>query len=271
LDCFLGEPAQLQPSFDADVMVGCSPLVVNFTNTSDANFDCEWDFGDGGNFDGCEGVSSTFESGGIYDVSLTVFDANGCSNDVIYEDFITVYQTPEASMIVDPLVLFPEQASTNILNSSTYADFYIWNLGDGTSNLLIFEPGEHTYPLNFADSFLITLYASTIEGCADTAFQTILFRNDPFYYVPNTFIPDGDAINDVFRPVFSNPSNVKQYQLQVFNRWGELIFETDDVFIAWDGTFMNKLVHDGTYVWKMQFTWIDYRIYSESGHINLLR
>ncbi len=273
LDCFLGEPPQLQPSFDADILVGCSPLVVNFTNTSDATFDCEWEFGDGGEFDDCENVNHTFESGGVFDVSLTVYDANGCFNDITYEDFITVYQTPNASINADPLVLYPEQATTTILNNSTDGDFYIWNLGVGQQNVLQFEPGQFTYPLNLADTFLISLFASTDEGCADTAYQIILFNNDPYCYVPNTFIPNNDLLNDIWHPVFSNPMNVKNYLLQVYNRWGELVFETKDIYSGWDGTIDNGKINvqDGTYVWKMQFTWIDFRVYNYKGHVNLLR
>jgi gliding motility-associated-like protein len=271
LDCFLAEPAQLQPSFDADILVGCSPLIVNFSNTSNASYNCEWTFGNEGNFNGCEGVTYQFEAGGIFDVSLTVYDSNGCFNDITYENFITVYQSPVAAINANPQVLYPEQNTTFISNNSLHGDFYIWNMGDGTSNELLFEPGTYTYPMSFADSFLITLYAMTTEGCSDTAYQKIFFRNDPYYYVPNTFTVNDDLMNDSWSPVFSNPYGVKKYLMQIFNRWGELIFETNDVFLGWTGVMNNQQVQDGTYSWRMQFTWVDNRVYSEVGHVNLLR
>jgi gliding motility-associated-like protein len=271
LDCFLGEPAQLQPSFDADVLVGCSPLLVNFTNTSDADFNCAWTFGTEGSFEGCEDVSYTFEEGGVYDVSLTVYDANGCFNDVTYADMITVYQTPSASMSADPTVLFPFSNTTTVLNTSTGGDFYVWNMGVGGPDELYFEPGAFTYPINVSDTFMITLYASTVEGCADTAYQQILFNNDPFYYAPNTFIPDGDGRNDVWNVVFSNPEYLKKYEVRIFNRWGELIFDTQDPNTGWDGTYKGLPCQDGTYTWSLVFTWYDYRTYDFHGHVNLLR
>jgi gliding motility-associated-like protein len=91
--------------------------------------------------------------------------------------------------------------------------------------------------------------------------------------VPNTFIPNNDLLNDIWHPVFSNPMNVKNYLLQVYNRWGELVFETKDIYSGWDGTIDNGKINvqDGTYVWKMQFTWIDFRVYNYKGHVNLLR
>jgi gliding motility-associated-like protein len=271
LDCFLGEPAQIQPSFDSDILNGCSPLVVEFFNTSDADFNCAWTFGDSLTYSGCEDVVITFEAGGVYDVNLVAYDANGCFNDVTYDNYITVYQTPTASLTASPTLLFPESPVTTILNTSTPADFYIWNMGVGDPDEMYFEPGDYQYPANISDTFLITLYAITTEGCADTAYQLIFFNNDPFYYVPNTFIPNDDNRNDIWTPVFSNLENVKKYNIQVYNRWGELIFETSDPTQGWDGTYKDNKCQDGTYIWKLQFTWYDKRIYDATGHVNLLR
>jgi gliding motility-associated-like protein len=271
LDCFVDQPAQIQPSFDSDILSGCSPLVVEFFNTSDANFNCEWTFGDSLSFSGCEDVVITFDTGGVYDVQLTAFDANGCFNNITVNDYITVFQTPVASFTASPSLLFPESPFTNILNTSSDCEFYIWNMGVGDPDEMYFEPGEYEYPSNIADTFLITLYAISSEGCADTAYQEIYFNNNPFYYVPNTFIPDGDNKNEIWTPVFSNLSNVKKYSVQVFNRWGEMVFESNDPTFGWNGTYNGNNCQDGSYIWKLQFTWYDKKIYNTSGHVNLLR
>ncbi len=271
LACFLDQPAQIQPSFDSDILVGCSPLVVEFFNTSDADFNCAWTFGDSLSYTGCDDVIITFDTGGVYDVNLIAYDANGCFNDITYTNYITVNQTPSASFTADPTVLFPESPITNILNTSIGGDFYIWNMGVGDPDEMYFEPGDYQFPANISDTFLITMYAVTTEGCADTAYQQILFNNDPFYYIPNTFIPDGDNRNDVWLPIFSNLDNVKKYNVQVFNRWGELVFQTNDPSKGWDGNYHGTNCQDGTYTWKMQFTWYDYRVYDKAGHVNLLR
>lgn len=271
LDFFLDQPIQIQPSFDSDILNGCSPLVVEFFNTSDANFNCEWTFGDSLNYSGCDDVLITFDTGGIYDVQLTAFDANGCFNSISVNDYITVFQTPAASITASPSILFPDSPLTNILNTSSDCEFYIWNMGVGDPDEMYFEPGEYEYPANIADTFLITLYAISSEGCADTAYQEIYFKNNPFYYVPNTFIPDDDNLNDNWTPVFSNLANVKKYSIQVFNRWGQIVFESNDPTSRWDGTYLNSKCQDGTYIWKLQFTWYDKKVYFTSGHVNLLR
>jgi gliding motility-associated-like protein len=271
LDCFLDQPAQIQPSFDSDILSGCSPLEVEFFNTSDADFNCEWTFGDSLSFSGCDDVIITFDTGGVYDVQLTAFDANGCFNSVSVNDYITVFQTPVASFTASPSLLFPESPTTNILNTSSDCEFYIWNMGVGDPDEMYFEPGEYQYPANIADTFLITLYAISSEGCADTAYQEIYFNNNPFFYVPNTFIPDGDNKNEIWTPVFSNLSNVKKYNVQIFNRWGELVFESNDPTFGWNGTYNGNTCQDGTYIWKLQFTWYDKKVHYANGHVNLLR
>lgn len=271
LDCFLNEPAQIQPSFDSNILSGCSPLVVEFFNTSDADFNCGWTFGESLTYSGCDSVIITFQQDGIYDVNLVAYDANGCFNDVTYENYITVYQTPDASLAASTSILFPESPTTTILNTSSPADFYIWNMGVGDPDEMYFEPGDYQYPTGISDTFLITLYAITTEGCVDTANQLILFNNDPYYFVPNTFIPNDDNRNDIWTPIFSNIEKIKKYNVQVYNRWGELFFESNDPHQGWDGTYNGKKCQDGTYIWKLQFTWFDKRIYEARGHVNILR
>ena len=272
LNCFLDQPAQISVSFDADQLVGCSPFRVTFGNTSDASTTCYWEFGDGGVWASCDSVH-VYNEGGIYDVHLTVSDANGCSNDVTYDHFITVYQSPTAAISADPVILFPGAATTHVTNQSTGGEFYVWNMGESPVNLYTFEPGDYTYNANLKDTFEIMLVAFSADNCPDTAYQQIIFRNDPFYYVPNTFIPDNDGRNDVWNVVFSDPTLVKSYSMQVFDRWGEIVFQTTDLTIGWDGKtrIVNSKAQDGTYTWKMQFEWKDHRTYDAVGHVNLLK
>ena len=118
---------------------------------------------------------------------------------------------------------------------------------------------------------MITLYASIEEGCADTAYQQILFNNDPFFYAPNTFIPDNDGRNDIWNVVYSNPEYLRDYRVRVFNRWGQLIFESTDNATGWDGTYRGMPCQDGTYTWTLLFTWYDLKSYDFIGHTNLLK
>ncbi|MDB2408705.1 gliding motility-associated C-terminal domain-containing protein, partial [Crocinitomicaceae bacterium] len=273
LDIFLDEPPELQISLDVDSLAGCSPFTVAFTNTSNATADCEWDFGDGNTFSGCEEVVNIYEEGGIYSVSLTAYDDNGCFNDVTYNDFITVYQTPTADMNIDPQVLFPETPTTDITNTSTGASMYVWNMGDSPQDYGFFEPGAYTYSPNVQDTFVVTLLVISDDGCTDSTSDIVIFRNDPFFFAPNSFTPDGNNLNEVWIPVFSSPDYVDRYDLQVYNRWGGLVFGTDQVTQGWNGMVDNSgnIAQDGVYTWKMSFKWYDQRTYQLTGHITLIR
>ena len=271
IDIFLAEPPELQISLDVDTLSGCSPFVVQFTNTSNATANCEWDFGNGNTYTGCENVFNVYEEGGIYSVALTAYDENGCFNDVIYNDFITVYQTPTAHMNIDPTVLYPDLPTTYISNESIGGDAFVWNMGDTPLDFMGFEPGVYTYSPNVADTFYISLLAITDEGCVDSTQGFVAFFNDPFLYAPNSFTPDGNIVNDSWFPVFSSPEYVKRYNLDIYNRWGERIFETTDLNQGWDGTYQGSPVQDGTYTWKINFRWYDQRAFELTGHITLIK
>jgi gliding motility-associated-like protein len=267
----LGQPAQLQVAFDANVRVGCAPLEVTFTNLSDTQFGCVWQLGDGTTQQGCAPFTYNYGNAGSYGVQLTVTDANGCSNSLTMNDYITVHPNPYANIGVDQQVLFPNNPVVNITNLSEGADTYVWDLGDGLSGMTYFEPGNHTYIENTKDTFVITLIARTMFGCVDTAYKLIIFRNDPVYWAPNTFIPDGDNINDTWLMVFSNPENVINFRVNIFDRWGENIHTSTDLYQGWDGTYKGHEVQDGTYTWIVVFEWVDKRVFEVRGHVNVLR
>ena len=271
IEIFLAEPPELQISLDADTLSGCSPFVVQFTNTSNATANCEWDFGNGNTYTGCENVFNVYEEGGSYSIALTAYDDNGCFNDVTYNNFITVYQTPTAAMNIDPDYLYPDMPTTNITNESEDGDIFVWNMGDTPFDFMGFEPGAYTYSPNVADTFWVSLLALTDEGCTDSTQSFVTMLNDPFLYAPNSFTPDGNNSNDVWIPVFSSPEYVYRYNLDIYNRWGQRIFETTDISQGWNGTFQGKPVQDGAYIWKINFRWYDQRTYELTGHINLLK
>jgi gliding motility-associated-like protein len=91
-------------------------------------------------------------------------------------------------------------------------------------------------------------------------------------FAPNTFIPDGDGLNDNWMPVFSSGFNIENYELMIFNRWGQVVFETKDYMQGWDGKFSGIFVQDGVYSFKIKFRLSSDKINQiHVGHINLLR
>lgn len=259
-------------SFMADTLTGCSPFAVNFTNTSSIlGQNCTWDLGNGMTAAGCGGASVVYSSG-TYSVTLNVTTADGCFGSFTETNYITVYDTPEAAFTFSPQILDVDDTEVEFTNLSSNADLYEWDFGDTTPAVFILNP-THLYP-EVPNSYLATLIASNNNGlCADTAQQLIIIQDVIIFYVPNVFTPDHDEFNEVFKPVFTSGYDPYDYHLTIFNRWGEIVFESYDAQYGWDGTYSDQgLVQDGVYVWQIEFkeTMSDKR-HTHRGHVTVLK
>ncbi len=184
------------------------------------------------------------------------YDAFGCVDiDSVYVDLYPVADInisgPTYANIGDEITL--SAASTTIGN-------YIWSPADYLSctncAMTIAEPNQDfTYTVSYIDA----------NGCGDSASIIILY---PVFYAPNTFTPDGDAFNNSF---FIKGEHLRDFHLEIYDRWGEIIFESYDISIGWDGTYKGKLCQDGTYVWKITAKLVDNQNESFIGHVNLIR
>jgi gliding motility-associated-like protein len=253
---------------------GCAPLTVTLTNTSTspgALVDCIWDIEGGATLSGCGTVSYTFESGGLYDVTLTTTSANGCSNSATYTDLIYVEDVPIASFIASGIDLTNLMTEVHFENTSIGAVSYLWNFGDNTALSTQVNP-IHVFPDDASGSYVIELIAYSPLGCTDTTWLVINISEELIYYVPNTFTPDGDDYNETFKPVFTAGYDPYDFTLLLFNRWGEIIWESHDVEVGWDGTYGGKLMPDGVYTWKIDFktTESDERVMI-TGHVSIIR
>ena len=240
-------------SFSGNILSGCAPLTVTFTNTTAGNLvDCEWIFSNGTILTGCGSVTTTFANAGLYDVTLNVTTANGCSNSTTYTDYIYVEGYPNASFTPSANVVDNFSALINFTNTSTGATSYLWNFGDNTGSTIQPSP-SHQFPSETSGSYLVQLIAYSPLGCPDTAYATITVNEEVIFYVPNSFTPDSDDFNETFQPVFSSGFDPFDYTLLIFDRWGEVLFESHNAEIGWNGTYGGKLMQDGTYTWKIEF------------------
>jgi gliding motility-associated-like protein len=268
LPCFIDQPAQIQVSFNVSDTVGCDPTTIEFTNTSDEQFISTWQFGDGNSATGNNNIENTYISPGCFDVSLTVESPIGCTNSVVYPSIICINPTPTAGISANPTTLDTSNPETEITNTTTGAVSYEWDMGDnGLYNF--FQPGLYTYPMYTLNEFLITLTATSDKGCVDTAQYTIFFDNSLIFYVPNTFTPDGNEYNNVFKPILT--SLVAEYQMQIYNRWGELIFESFDKEVGWDGSYKGGIIQNGAYNWVIKIKTDGTQTHVKRGNVLLLR
>jgi gliding motility-associated-like protein len=267
LSTVLTQPAQIQVSFIADVLVGCDPLVVNLTNDSQEQFSSNWTFGDGTDGVGNQ-IEHTFSGEGCFDVNLQITDIDGCTNNVTYSDFICVLETPDAEIGLSPNYVGIASPDVEITNLTTGADTYSWSFGD-TEVYNYFQPGIVTYPTYVSDQYYVSLIAYNDNGCVDSTFRIINFDNSLVIYVPNAFTPDGDEFNNIFKPIFAAP--VASYNLKIYNRWGEILFESNDTEVGWDGTYNGTLVQDGAYTWDILVTTFETRTYRKQGMVSILK
>jgi len=267
-------------SFTGENLKGCAPLCPTLTSTSSvenpftiANY--EWTLSDGTTYTGSSFQDCYQNNSGstdYYGVTLTVETAGGCIDDSTANNYIEVNHNPIASFNFSPEKPDVIDNTVAFINTSLYADTYDWTI-DGLGSYTSINP-EVTFPAE-PESYEVQLVASTADNCVDTARSVVVIQDRIVFYVPNTFTPDQDDFNEIFQPVFTSGFDPYDFKLLIFNRWGEVIFESNNAEIGWDGTYGNasqKIVPDGTYIWKIEFkeTMSDER-HTHSGHVNVLK
>jgi len=179
-----------------------------------------------------------------------------------------VYRKPNAHFLTNPQTVTIIDPQIQFSNLSEWADIFIWSFGDGDSSNV--TSPYHRY--DRIESFVVRLVAITKEGCIDSVKQQIVVENDPSIYVPTAFSPDGDDINDYF-VVKANGIDLDNYSLKIYDRWGEVIFESNDLYYSWDGKAKgrDKYVQNGTYTWLLKVNYDDGVEYEKSGTVTVIR
>jgi gliding motility-associated-like protein len=258
-------------SFTLDTTSGCVPVTVGLSaDTTGQQATYAWTSTGASGTVGANG-QMIFAVGGCYDITLTA-TMNGCANSLTQSSVVCVQDYPVASFEANPSTFTEPSQTVNFNNTSIGATGYVWNFGDG--NLSNDEFPQHMFQ-GTNDGYTITLIASTSMGCMDSTSITIAANLGATYYVPNTFTPDGDKFNQVFLPTFSTGVSSEGYEMVIYNRWGEVMFETHNMQVGWDGSYGLEGLDcpTGTYTYKIAFVLVNggqERIIL-TGHVNLLR
>ncbi len=259
------------PTFLVQNISGCAPIEAVFVNTTiGANLaNCSWNFGDGTSGSGCNSVNHIYTNEGCANVSLTVTTNEGCSNTTSALDAVCVYGQPNADFYTTPDEVTTLNPTVNFINTSVDAVDYIWEFGDYSGQNLEENP-SHIY--EEPGFFEVVLMAYNENGCVDTTTQLIFIKEELIFYVPNSFTPDGDKFNEEFLPIFTSGFDPYKFNLLIFNRWGEILFESNNPSIGWDGTYGGNIMPTGTYIWQITFevSQVD-KPESHRGHVNILR
>ena len=260
-----------QPTFTVDNNKGCAPLQAQVINTTQGmgSGTCIWNFGNGISSASCSGNLPEYVSPGCYDIELTFTDQNGCQGVALLSDAVCVDADPVADFSVSPVEISSIDPVAYFTNESQGSDTYQWEYGDDSGQYSEESP-SHEY--EEAGQYTVQLIAISTNGCRDTTTKEIFIRDELIFFVPNTFTPDEDKYNEVFQPVFTSGFDPYSYKLLIFNRWGEILFESNNASVGWDGTYGGKIVPSGTYIWQIRFdrTQTDNPEFHQ-GHVNLLR
>ncbi|MCE3259361.1 MAG: domain containing protein, partial [Bacteroidetes bacterium] len=256
----------------SNLQKGCLPLEVLFNTPSANNGTGTWNFGDG--TDPVTGLNTThvFTTPGSFTVSFSYQDEIGCKTQTVLPFPINAFPMPHANFSYNPdeiTIANPEVQFTN-LSSVLGGNTYQWQIHNmyqlNDVNPKVIFPVAGDYP--------ITLTALTPEGCQDQITRIITVKNDHGVYIPSSFTPNFDGVNDLFSPVFSPYGlDLKVYELEVFDRWGVSLFKTKDPLEGWNGFAKGteEPLKQDVYVYKIKYKDIEGKIYNKTGHVSLLR
>jgi PKD repeat protein len=257
----------------ASVSRGCVPLYVKFTNTSTGETSLEWNFGDGGTSDK-ENPEWVFDVAGNYKVTLYAKNATGRKAFATQE--IIVFPKPKAAFDLLPENPVIPADEVTFVNESSGAVSFKWYFGDNSSSQL-FAP-VHKY--NKHGKFDVALVAVSENGCTDSlSVQDTFTETECYIRFPNAFVPNSggsvggyyskmtDNNNMIFHPVYSG---VVDYNLKIYSKQGHLVFQSDDIYLGWDGYYHGQLCASGVYVWKAEGKFRNGESYVVSGDLTLV-
>jgi gliding motility-associated-like protein len=264
-------------SVSTPALTGCGSLDAIFTDNNALNNNTYlWNFGDL-----ASGTADTstenqpehlYNQPGTYDVSVTVTTEYGCSAIFAYPQYITVYDVPIAAFRTDLTVVSLDDPVIRCIDESIGAINWLWNFGEtsaGSYNTSVQRNPEHSY--SEIGYHTIWLWVENNHGCKDSASKEINVLDYYTFYAPNAFTPNSDGLNDEWL-IKGNSIDPNAFHVMIYNRWGEMVFETNDMRKGWDGFSKNgnKVSPQGVYTWTAMVKDLMGVEHSYTGSVTLL-
>lgn len=258
--------------FTADTTEGCSPLAIHFSDLSEGNGGKSYQWSIEGEDVGVD--DSTFDYTFVdhhkYDIGLEVTMDGLCTKDTTYSNYIVVDPNPVADFKFSPDPVFSNNPEVEFKNQSELNATNSWDFA-GLDSSTDVNP-KFTFPLGKEGNYTVSLKVISAKNCVDSIAIVVPVKVHTLFFVPNSFTPDGDIFNGIFKPVMSVNVDPNKYNFYVYDRWGEMLFESHDYSIGWDGTYHGKIVQDGVYIWKLSFTEESSdKVIMKKGTISLIR
>jgi gliding motility-associated-like protein len=251
--------------------IGCPDLCTEFTNSSTiakgSIVTHQWQFGDGTLPVYTQSPVHCYRSG-IYSVILKVVSDSGCISTLTMPNIINAYPAPIADFNVTPEQVDINEPVVSVTSNASGASFTQYYLGDGS----VYEKNNFTHSFNISEPQKIAIfqYVKNEYGCSDTIARVIDIKPSYVIYIPNAFTPNADGLNDQFQ---AKGHGIHKFKMQIFDRWGHVIFESEDLNDAWDGTVKGSSdpIKNDVYVWKAQVEDVFHQNHQLNGHVTLMK
>lgn len=258
--------------FSAQNPKGCPSLCVNFTNNSSigsgAIHTYQWIFGDNTPPGYAENPVHCYETGN-YGVTLKAVSDSGCVGTSFIPNFVQVYPTPMADFDISPSEVEITTPLVEVQDKSTGASSVVYFLSDGTTKTT--PDFSHLFSTDEAKTIAILQVVSNAYSCKDSIVRDLTIKPSWVVYVPNAFTPNHDGLNDGFR---ASGIGIEAFRMQIFDRWGKMIFESNDINTPWDGSVGRGEAGDAkqeVYVWKVKVKDVNHNDHDLIGHVTLLK
>jgi gliding motility-associated-like protein len=254
-----------------DTGVGCTPFTLRINNLSypiDKTYTIDWDMGDGTKSSEISPVK-TYDKVGIYSLNLKLTSPIGCKTQASFPNIVEVKQSPTAMFSFTPEKLNSLQNLAQFTDKSLGASKWSWQFGQGEGGSSSRNP---SYAFKDTGIHVIRLIVSHPSGCRDTSFQTTDVEPVIKFFMPNAFTPNYDSTNDDFKGK-GITDGITNFQMLIFNRWGERVFETKNYDEGWNGRKNNvgELAPEGVYIYTISFTGPRNKLFTYKGFATLLR
>jgi gliding motility-associated-like protein len=202
-----------------------------------------------------------------FNIRLRVTSDSGCTAEVIKNNVVTVYPLPEAGFSIKPAVASINDPLISFQNNSRKADSALWDFGDQHFSG-DFLPSPHQY--KDTGRYVIKLLVYTEFGCRDSVYKEVIIQPDFTFFVPDAFTPNGDGINDTFS---GKGTYIREYSMTIFNRWGNIMFQTEDPKVSWNGSKNNEkeAAAEDVYIYTIQIVDCNKKKHFYQGTITLIR
>jgi gliding motility-associated-like protein len=270
-------PTPIEPSYFPDRPWSCEPGTFEFTNNSGNMNEIQSvliEYGDGNEeiILGTDSMIHTYINPGKYDITATVTSVYGCIYVDSMPDIVEVIQIPTAefTMSANPTTIFETTVKMQDNSSPTVVNWQ-WSSPGSVPSQSTQQNPVFNFPEGVISNYEIELIVETPEGCIDTVYHTLFVNSDILFFAPNAFTPDGDEFNQTWK--FSvDGIDIYNFELLIFNRWGQIVWETHDTKSEWDGTYNGEIVPAGSFTWIARVK----DIYTDKkkefkGNINILR